>query len=127
MAAKPRKKKADFSNPMEVDDVELSLGVKALEIMPAWSAIPAEFKTENKFTPLFNAIAFRGAEIKSVGFVKAHVGRTDELVTYRKAMRHLNCIVRSWEPEHEHKEAAFCYLCSLWFKDIKFEPKPAAK
>lgn len=32
------------------------------------------------------------------------------------AFRHLSAIQGSFEPKHEHKEAAVAYLASLWFK-----------
>lgn len=34
------------------------------------------------------------------------------------ALRHLAAIQGSFEPKHEHKEAAVAYLASLWFKDV---------
>lgn len=37
------------------------------------------------------------------------------------AMRHLSAIQRSWQPKHQHKEAAVAYLASLWFDEIKWE------
>lgn len=35
------------------------------------------------------------------------------------AIRHLRCVIGSFQPKHEHKEAAAAYLMSLWF-----EPAP---
>jgi hypothetical protein len=37
------------------------------------------------------------------------------------AIRHLQVIQASFEPKHEHKEAAVAYLASLWFTDFDYE------
>lgn len=38
------------------------------------------------------------------------------------AFVHLDTIMRSFEPKHEHKEAAVAWLMSRWYADI--QPKP---
>jgi hypothetical protein len=47
-------------------------------------------------------------------------------VDLRKAMRHLTAIQRSFEPKHEHKEAAVAFLASQWF-DVPREGSIAAE
>jgi len=37
------------------------------------------------------------------------------------AIRHLQVIQASFEPKHEHKEAAVAYLASPWFTDFAYE------
>lgn len=36
-----------------------------------------------------------------------------------KALAHLRCILGSFEPKHEHKEAAISFLLDQWFVDVK--------
>jgi hypothetical protein len=43
-----------------------------------------------------------------------------------RALRHLGAIQGSFEPKHEHKEAAVAYLLSRWFTDVRV-PKRAKK
>lgn len=45
------------------------------------------------------------------------------------AYRHLMACMRSFEPQHQHKEAGCAYLMSLWFEKIEwygkvYEPDP---
>jgi len=35
-----------------------------------------------------------------------------------KALAHVKCILGSFEPKHEHKEAAVAFLLDHWFEDI---------
>jgi len=37
-----------------------------------------------------------------------------EGIDLNEAMLHLSAIQRSFEPQHEHKQAAVAYLASLW-------------
>jgi len=41
-------------------------------------------------------------------------------IDQNKALRHIKAILGSFEPKHEHKEAAAAYLLSLWFKSVKY-------
>jgi len=40
------------------------------------------------------------------------------------AWRHVRCVMASFEPKHEHKEAACVYMLSEWFKDATWKSKP---
>lgn len=42
----------------------------------------------------------------------------------QKALGHITAIMRSFEPEHGHKEAGCAYLCSLWFEEADWEANP---
>jgi hypothetical protein len=50
-----------------------------------------------------------------------------EGVDVDKALRHIQAIMRSYQPKHEHKEAAVAYLLSQWFDDVTWTPKPRRK
>jgi hypothetical protein len=48
-----------------------------------------------------------------------------EGVDKNKAIRAIKSIIGSWEPKHEHKEAAVAYLLSEWFERYdRDEKKP---
>jgi hypothetical protein len=42
------------------------------------------------------------------------------------AFRHLHAIQGSFEPKHEHKEAAVAYLASRWFPRLSWDVEPEA-
>jgi len=83
--------------------------------MPSYDEIPKEFKgwNQKKWNRLFNDMFFSG--IKIIEFIpKSNIGAED-------AWAHLRLWASSFEPKHEHKEAAFAYMASVWFDDIKYE------
>jgi hypothetical protein len=82
--------------------------------MPGYSDIPPEFKKpSNKWNQLFNQWFFKG-----IGDAKF---TPKEGVDTNKALRHINTIMRSYEPSHEHKEAAVAFLLNEWFEDIQIQ------
>lgn len=109
-----------FLVPIEVDNVLLAFPADVMRLLPKWEDIPAEFKNPNrptKWNNLFNDWFYHG--LKSL--VRKPKPGIDEL----KAIRHLSCIVGSYEPKHQHKEAGVAYLMSLWFDDILWERRDA--
>lgn len=38
-----------------------------------------------------------------------------------KALAHLNCVLRSFEPKHEHKTQAVAFLINEWFEEFSGE------
>lgn len=40
-----------------------------------------------------------------------------EGIDAKVAFEHLSCIQKSYQPKHEHKQAAVAYLASLWFTE----------
>ena len=89
-----------------------------LKFMPPRKEIPREFLHSalgKKYARLCSDWFFSG--LKSIKwFPRPGVDKD-------KATRHLRCILGSFEPQHEHKEEAFAYLCDQWFEDIKWECK----
>lgn len=94
--------------PTEVSDALLAFPARVLGLMPAVGEIPKEFKRLNPWSPFFARVFTKGFE--NISFVMA------DGVGGNAAYRHLAAILGSYEPKHEHKEAAFTYLCSLWLK-----------
>lgn len=97
--------------PKDVDDVTMHFGgIKGL--MPPRESVPDRFTWGDR---LFNDWFYRG--LKSIELTpKDGIDRD-------KAVRHIRTIMGSFEPKHEHKEAACAYLFELWFQPGKWEPK----
>ena len=111
---KPKAKKLDFSKPFPVSDVDVAFPARALEIMPTWEHIPPEFRGRGtKWNRIFRDWFYTGIYDIQMFMKEGIDGET--------ANRHLKVIAGSYAPKHEHKEAAFVYLCSLWFTDITYK------
>lgn len=105
--------------PQDVDDVLLAFPAQVEHLMPprdeceaALAALPRRGMPWRRFQSDWLA---RGLP-PSVR-VRARPG-----VDLNTAFRHLAAIQGSYQPKHEHKEAAVAYLASLWFE----EPPEAA-
>lgn len=101
----------------EIDVATAAFPANVSHLMPAWKDIPANFRSGNQLTE-WNKIVRAWFFF---GLAKLEV-KPREGVDRHMAMRHLAAIMRSFEPKHEHKEAAVAYLMSLWF-----EPNPEWK
>jgi len=101
-----------------VPDIELSPFGGPLDHMPKIEDIPEKFKrnnSNNKWIKAQQDWFFKGIK-KTQLIPKKGVDRD-------KAIRALSAIQRSWEPSHEHKEAAVAYLMSEWFDDYVEEER----
>lgn len=87
--------------------------------LPAYDTIPDEFKRHgSKWSRLFQDIwASAITDHKTVGLLP------QEGVKAGDAWRALLTLMRVYDIKHEHKEAAFAYLASLWFSDGCWETK----
>ena len=106
-----------WSKPQPVTDLQIAFPANLRELMPAMDEIPSEFRRHNG-TPWNRWQAqwfFRGLE----RFPDAKDG-----VDREQALRHLQAIQGSFEPKHEHKEAAVAYLASLWLQSPSEDPTP---
>ena len=84
-------------------------------VMPGWDEIPDEFKHgQGKWNKVQSTWFFKG--LKGAEF-KPKAG-----IHLDQALNHLGSIQGSWNPAHEHKEAAVAWLMSLWFDDIILPP-----
>jgi len=99
--------------------VDKKLPLRTVDCMPAYEAIPKEFKSQsNQWVRWQNEWFFHG--------LKAAPDPLDG-IDGKAAMRHLNYIQRSWDTEHEHKECAVAYLASLWFRGPNKEASDASR
>ena len=99
----------------EVSDVQLVFPATVSHLMPPWNEIPEKFKT-SRGTPWNELVSkwfFTGVSIKKY--------KPKDGIDTTRAMRHIKTIMGSFEPKHEHKEAACAYLLSCWFDKIVWE------
>jgi len=102
----------DWTTPQEISDVEIAFPAHVLNRMPEWDEIPPEFKRHRgtRWNELMARWFYDG--------LKGHEFCAKEGVDKDAALRHLMAILGSYEPKHEHKEAAVAYLMSLWFTKV---------
>lgn len=101
--------------PAEIDDITAAFPASVEKLMPKYDDIPDEFRNQNhrnKWTGMVSDWFFSGLKDLKL---KPKAG-----IDEGKAMRHVATIMRSYEPNHEHKEAACAYLLSLWFDDATY-------
>jgi hypothetical protein len=96
----------------EINEAELILGIADKKLMPKYEDIPKEFKQmSNKWNRIFNEWFFKGA-------AQAEYIAKDG-VDAEKALRHIRAIMVSFDPKHEHKEAAVAFLLCEWFEHFE--------
>jgi hypothetical protein len=107
-----------WAQPTEVSDAQMAFPAQVMDLMPsreeckmALKALPDQGK---RWVDLQQRWFYSGLP-KMTEF---HVA---EGVDSELAIRHLQVIQASYEPKHEHKEAAVAYLASLWFTDFDYE------
>ena len=94
----------------EVSQVDLAFG--NTKLMPKWEEIPKDFKHgKTKWNELFSIWFYRGLEGITLDKID---GLTNEEAT--KVVRYIRSFMVSFQPKHEHKEAAVAYILSLYFR-----------
>ncbi len=103
--------------PQEIDDIQMAFPAGIMHLMPKMEDIPEEFRAggHTKWNRFFNDMFF--SRIEDLEF------DGKEGIDAETAWRHIRCISGSFEPKHEHKEAAVAYLMSLWFEDVRWTKK----
>jgi len=101
------KMKTEIPMPQKVSDLDMAFPVDVYKLMPSYDDIPDDFKNDrNQWVKWQGKWFFEG--LKSMPTAKDGIdGDT--------AIRHLSSIQGSFQPKHEHKQAAVAYLASLWF------------
>ena len=80
--------------------------------LPPYEEIPAEFKKlGNKWAKLVSSWFFNGLDPSTEFHPKSGINKSE-------AIRHVGRCLRSFEPQHEHKEAGCAYLMSMWFEKV---------
>lgn len=103
----------------EIDDLTLAFATNVEHLMPAYADIPADFcRMSNKWNRIFRRWFASGLSEKAEFVPKPGVDAA-------KALRHIGAVMRSYEPQHEHKEAAVAFLLSEWFDDVRLGDEAA--
>jgi len=93
----------------DISDAMLAFPADVADMMPAMKDIPEKYRYGN--TPANGFVAkwfFSG--LKNPRFYPR------EGVNAQKAFNHLQCILGSFQPKHEHKDAAVAFLLDEWFE-----------
>lgn len=106
-----------WDKPQTVTALEMSFGGKMDKLLPPLSDIPVEFKKPNKWTKIQSKWFYEGLPVGTEFSFKPGIDGN-------AALRHLKTIQGSFEPKHQHKEAAVAWLMSLWVDEVNFPPKP---
>jgi len=101
-----------IDKPVPIDDVTLAFPASVKHLMPTPSDIPEDYPGKNYWTWWQREWFYRGLNTEGS---QAKMPIAKESIDRQLALRHLATIQRSYEPKHEHKEAAVAWLASLWF------------
>lgn len=105
-----------FNKPQEINSLDMAFGGDMKKLLPSMSEIPEEFQRgRTEWNKLFSTWFFRG--------LKSFDSKPKNGIDKDVAMRHVFAIMRSWDPQHEHKEAGCAYLLSLWFEKPVYKAK----
>lgn len=100
----------------ELQDVDMAFSTISADTpwLPAYDKIPKEFLpySTNKWCRFFDDMFFFGLESLDL--------TPKEGVDKNKALRALRAVASTFALKHEHKSAAFAYLASEWFEDVKY-------
>ena len=97
--------------PKKISKTSLMIG-DITGLMPNINSIPDEFSDFNST----NKWVKWQTDWFYIGLKKYPTPK--EGIDLDMAMRHLAAIQRSFEPKHEHKQAAVAYLASQWFEEV---------
>lgn len=107
----------NYAHPQEIPERIHKLGVGLGEIIPSREEIPEEFcfttlvnENRNPYYRMMQEWFFSGLPLEKVPPAKEGIERDQALI-------HLETILRSFEPKHEHKFEAATYLASLWLEE----------
>lgn len=99
--------------PINISKPDVVWGGKVNEILPPYNEIPDEFKSRyGKWNKIFSDWFFKGLPEGTNFIPKPDINKD-------LAIANIYCVMKSWAPKHEHKEAGVAYLMSLWFEDIQ--------
>jgi len=107
---------------VDISDASLAFPSDLDGIIPKYEDIPEEFKQSyggddkvKKCRDLFSTWFYRG--LKTLELIPK------EGVDKDKALRMIRCVMGSFSPKHEHKEAACAYMFHEFFEEIEFSAR----
>jgi len=105
--------------PKETNALDMAFGPKNINnYLPSMESLPKEFRrgSNNKWNKIVTTWFFEGLPKETKFIPKPDIDTN-------MALQHISCILRSFAPQHEHKEAGCAYLLSLWFEDVMIPNK----
>lgn len=103
--------KDGFEEPHTISDAQYAFPARLKELLPTKEQIPKEFwRGHTPWNRFVSEWFFSGWPARGL------YSRED--IDPNLAFRHLHTIMRSFEPKHEHKEAAVAWLASRWFESV---------
>lgn len=109
-----------FDKPQAVTKLDLAFGGNMNELLPSYQSIPEEYR--NGATE-WNAVTDRWFY---KGLPEGTFLISNDGINAEEAANHIQAILVSYDPKHEHKMAGCAYLLSKWFTRIEF-PKQSTK
>lgn len=112
--------------PQEIDDLTKAFPAHVIgSLMPYMHEIPQDFQEETKVSRSWY-LFIGGWQVRGLGEGTGFVGvilapAVKEAELGEQAFAHLGTLLRSYEPKHQHKEAAVAWLASLWFERVVWE------
>ena len=102
--------------PINVSVSDIAFGGSAMKILPPMKEIPKDFPNRIKWEKIISDWFFDGLPEGTKIIVKSDIDKN-------KALSNIKCVLKSFQPKHEHKILGCAYLMSLWFDDIQFPDK----
>jgi len=104
----PEKSIESWNVPRDVSDLDMAFPARVVgTFLPTKEEIPKDFwRGKTEWNRAISKLFFQGGILPKV---KQGIDST-------KARRHLQTLLGSYEPEHEHKEAGAAWLMSLWYE-----------
>lgn len=97
--------------PVVVDEVDLAFPANVEHLMPD----PETVQDVHLYDDLVSSWFFRGlSKFEPV---------PREGIDPRTALRHINCVLHSYQPQHQHKTAAVQFLLDKWFSSIEWSAR----
>jgi hypothetical protein len=98
----------------DISDVFMAFPASVSDMMPAMKDIPEKYRHGHTPANVFVAKWFFTG-LKNPKFYPR------EGVNAEAAFKHISCILGSFEPKHEHKDAAVAFLLDEWFEKYESE------
>ena len=101
----------------ELDRVSVAFG--DIKHMPKYETLPEEFRRHNgnDYCRAISSWFFSGAKGTADGLIIDNMKFTAKPgVDRAKALAAIKAVLGSFEPKHEHKEAACAFMLSEWFE-----------
>jgi len=102
-----------FPIDMTLTAADVAFPATVSHLMPKHGDIPRDHENRDLWRKLFNDWFYSGLTSLNLQ-PRAGVNET-------AALRHVKCVMGSYEPKHEHKTAAFAWLMSQWFSGGTWE------